>query len=92
MIFGEIGGWYHSGEMGELYRQRVVEKPFASEDSQLFTYDYVYGIDAADVLIQAMKAGWHGASAWMLDDAMHTINDLGARDQPQGLGFLELAG
>lgn len=87
MIFGEIGGWYHSGEMGELYRQRVAEKPFASEDSQLFTYDYVYGIDAADVLIQAMKAGWHGASAWMLDDAMHTINDLGARDQLKVWGF-----
>lgn len=87
MIFGEIGGWYHSGELGERYRQRMAEKPFASEDSQLFTYDYLYGIDAADALIQAMKAGWHGASAWMLDDAMHTLNDLGARDELKVWGF-----
>lgn len=87
MIFGEIGGWYFSGEMGELYKQRVLEKPFASEDSQLFVYDYVYGVDAADALIQSMKAGWHGASAWMLDDAMHTIGDLGQRDQLKVWGF-----
>lgn len=87
MIFGEIGGWYQTGELGELYKRRVEEKPFASEDSQLFTYDYVYGIDAADALVQAMKAGWQGASAWMLDDAMHTINDAGAPDQLKVWGF-----
>ncbi len=87
MIFGEIGGWYKTGRPGRLYEKRVAEKPFASEDSQLFVYDYVYGIDAADALIQAMKAGWHGASAWMLDDAMHTMGDRGERDQLKVWGF-----
>lgn len=87
MIFGEIGVWYHSGELGEQYRERIPQKPFASEDSQLFVYDYVYGVDTADALIQAMNAGWHGASAWMLDDAMHTIGDLGGRDQLKVWGF-----
>lgn len=87
MIFGEIGGWYKTGRPGRLYRQRIKEKPFASEDSQLFVYDPVYAIDAADALIQAMKAGWHGASAWMLDDAMHTMDDRGERDQLKVWGF-----
>lgn len=87
MIFGEIGVLYLGGAMQEPYRKRTLEVPFASEDSQLFVYDYLYGVDAADALIQSMKAGWHGASAWMLDDAMHTIGDRGARDQLKVWGF-----
>jgi hypothetical protein len=87
MIFGEIGGWYQTGKLGEDYQKRKEEIKFAGDDSQLFVYDYVYGVDAADVLIQSMKAGWHGASAWMLDDAMHTLNDLGEKDELKVWGF-----
>lgn len=87
MIFGEIGVLYKTGELGEEYAQRVLETPFASEDSQLFNHDYRYGVDAADALIQSMKAGFHGASAWMLDDAMHTMGDLGEKDQLKVWGF-----
>lgn len=87
MIFGEIGVLYKSGELGKEYEQRVAQTPFASEDSQLFNHDYRYGIDATDALIQSMKVGFHGASAWMLDDAMHTMGDLGAKDQLKVWGF-----
>ena len=87
MIFGEIGGWYHTLELGGEYKKRMQSTEFASEDSQLFVYDYLYGVDMADMLIQTMKAGWHGASAWMLDDAMHTIGDLGDKNQLKVWGF-----
>ena len=87
MIFGEIGVLYKTGELGKEYEKRVAETPFASEDSQLFNHDYRYGIDATDALIQSMKVGFHGASAWMLDDAMHTKDDLGAKDQLKVWGF-----
>ena len=63
VIFGEIGVLYKTGELGEEYKKLLPQKPFASEDSQLHVYDYVYGIDAADALIQSMKAGFQGASA-----------------------------
>lgn len=86
-IFGEIGVLYKTGELGEEYKKLLPQKPFASEDSQLHVYDYVYGIDAADALIQSMKAGFQGASAWMLDDAMHTIGDLGDKNQLKVWGF-----
>ena len=87
VIFGEIGVLYKTGELGEEYKKLLPQKPFASEDSQLHVYDYVYGIDAADALIQSMKAGFQGASAWMLDDAMHTIGDLGDKNQLKVWGF-----
>lgn len=87
MIFGEIGVLYKTGELGKEYAQRVAETPFASEDSQLFNHDYRYGVDAIDAVIQSMKVGFHGASAWMLDDAMHTMDDLGAKDQLKVWGF-----
>lgn len=86
-IFGEIGVLYKTGELGREYEKLLPLKPFASEDSQLHVYDYVYGIDATDALIQSMKAGFHGASAWMLDDAMHTIGDLGDKNQLKVWGF-----
>lgn len=87
VIFGEIGVLYKTGELGEEYKKLLPQKPFASEDSQLRVYDYMYGIDTADALIQSMKAGFQGASAWMLDDAMHTIGDLGDKNQLKVWGF-----
>lgn len=87
LLFGEIGVLYKTGELGREYERLLPLKPFASEDSQLRVYDYDYGIDAADALIQAMQAGAHGASAWMLDDAMHTIGDAGDPHQLKVWGF-----
>lgn len=86
-IFGEIGVLYKTGDLGKEYEKLLSQKPFASEDSQLHVYNYVYGIDVVDALIQSMKAGFHGASAWMLDDAMHTIGDLGDKNQLKVWGF-----
>lgn len=86
-ILGELGIIYRTGELGKEYEKLFAKKPFASEDSQLHVYDYLYGIDAADALIQSMKAGFSGASAWMLDDAMHTIGDKGEKNQLKVWGF-----
>ncbi len=48
-------------------------------DQQPRVKDFVYGVLMADLAAQVARAGWMGASAWDLDDAMHIVN---GRDQP----------
>jgi hypothetical protein len=48
-------------------------------DQQPRVKTFVYGVLMADFLAQTARAGWMGASAWDLDDAMHVVNGL---DQP----------
>ena len=48
-------------------------------DQQPRVKDYVYGVLMADFVAQTARAGWLGASAWDLDDAMHVVN---GRDRP----------
>jgi len=50
-------------------------------------YDYSYGVDMADVAIQIQNAGYSGSVAWDLDDAMHTKNDLGQKNQLKRWGM-----
>lgn len=38
----------------------------------MFVYDFMYGTDMADALIQTINVGYSGSIAWMLDDAMHS--------------------
>lgn len=75
MVMGEIGFKFVEKEDEVLMKEnieRAKAKPYASvEDSQMFVYDYVYGSDMADALIQTINAGYSGSIAWMLDDAMH---------------------
>lgn len=47
--------------------------PYASpSDSQMFVFDYMYGTDVADAVMQTAACGYSGCVVWMLDDAMHT--------------------
>ena len=76
IVMGEIGFKFVE-PADSLYLQenlrRAEAKPHASmDDSQMFVYDYMYGTDMADALIQTVNAGYSGSVAWMLDDAMHT--------------------
>ncbi|WP_289057236.1 hypothetical protein [uncultured Flavobacterium sp.] len=75
IVMGEIGFKFVEKQDEALMNEnieRAKAKPYASvEDSQMFVYDYVYGSDMADALIQTINAGYSGSVAWMLDDAMH---------------------
>jgi hypothetical protein len=49
-------------------------------DSQRHIADFRYGVWMADMMIQAIDAGLGGASAWDLDDAMHTGGQYGSQN------------
>jgi hypothetical protein len=55
-------------------------------DSQVYRYDFDYGVWMADLAVQSMRAGMAGASAWDLDDAMHVGGAYGELDL-KGWGF-----
>ncbi|WP_010137155.1 cellulase family glycosylhydrolase [Ochrovirga pacifica] len=87
LVLGELGMKY-TGALGEENKKRGQEDPYAGpDDSSMFVYDYFYGIDMADAALQSMIAGVGGAIAWDLDDAMHTVNDLGEKDQLKKWGM-----
>lgn len=52
-------------------------------DQQPRVYNFEYGVGMADYVVQVARAGWDGADAWDLDDAMHD-NDKGS---PKIWGF-----
>lgn len=59
------------------------------DDSQMFIFDYMYGTDMADVLMQTANVGYAGCVAWMLDDAMHSAE---APDKLKMWGFWNILG
>jgi hypothetical protein len=75
IIMGEIGLKYVAPEdkaLNESNQSRAKSAKYASpDDSQMSVYDFSYGIDMADALVQTLQAGYSGTVAWMLDDAMH---------------------
>ncbi|MFA9391137.1 MAG: cellulase family glycosylhydrolase [Prolixibacteraceae bacterium] len=83
IIFGELG----FSRNGQRNQDRAKADPQASEDSQMEVYDFSYGINMADAAIQSMNAGYSGAAAWALDDAMHTLGDLGNINQLKRWGM-----
>ncbi|MCC8171989.1 MAG: hypothetical protein LIP00_09440 [Parabacteroides sp.] len=93
IVMGEIGLKFVE-EADSLYDQentrRAKAKKHASlNDSQMFVYDYRYGIDMADALLQAINTGYSGSVAWMLDDAMHSNE---APDKLKIWGFWNILG
>ncbi|UII20690.1 hypothetical protein [Fulvivirga ligni] len=87
-IFGEIG--FEKYVEGNIKRYEA--DSFASPDSQLGIYDYDYGVDMADAVIQAMNAGFDATLAWGLDDAMHTNGDSGDKHQLKKWGMWNILG
>jgi hypothetical protein len=76
IVMGEIGFKFVEPEDSLLMQEnirRAEAKPFASsDDSQMFVYDFSYGIDMADALFQTVNMGYSGSVVWMLDDAMYS--------------------
>lgn len=87
LILGELGLKY-TGALYDENRSRAKADPNAGEDdSNMFVYDYFYGLDMADALIQAMNNGLEGTIAWDLDDAMHTEGDTGDKTRLKRWGM-----
>jgi hypothetical protein len=93
IVMGEIGFKYVEPADSYYWNENIRRaklKPFASvDDSQMFVYDYMYGTDMADALIQTVNGGFSGSVVWMLDDAMHS------KESPEKLkvwGFWNILG
>lgn len=54
-------------------------------DQQPRVRTFEYGVMMADYVAQVARAGWMGALAWDLDDAMHLVNGAHAPDPPDDL-------
>jgi len=93
IIMGEIGLKYvHPVDscLNAENIRRASEQPYAStDDSQMSVFDFSYGIDMADALVQTVSAGYSGSIAWMLDDAMHAKE---APDKLKVWGFWNILG
>ncbi len=76
IVISELGIKFIAAQDSVLKRenyQRAKAKPYAStEDSQMFVYNYSYGIDVGDALFQIVNDGFSGVNVWMLDDALHS--------------------
>lgn len=87
LILGELGLKY-SGALGSKNRELALADPNASkDDSNMFVYEFFYGLDIADAVIQSMNKGLEGAVAWDLDDAMHTQDDKGDKTKLKRWGM-----
>lgn len=76
IVMGEVGLKFVE-PADSIYQQETLRRAAAlshasMEDSQMFIFDYMYGTDMADVLIQTANNGYSGCVAWMMDDAMHS--------------------
>ncbi|MBZ4034221.1 hypothetical protein K6T82_05550 [Flavobacterium sp. 17A] len=85
-ILGELG------LKGEPSSKKHLGDKFTSVDSQLSVYDYDYGVDMADALIQSINSGFDAVVAWDLDDAMHTKDDRGDKYQLKRWGMFNSLG
>lgn len=94
LIMGELGFKYYDEDpkLREENTRRIEADPYASEDSNMFIYDYFYGVDMADAVIQSMNLGFDGVIAWGLDDAMHTNGDTGDKTALKRWGFWNILG
>lgn len=85
-ILGELG------IKGDPSSKKHLGDKFTSVDSQLSVYDYDYGVDMADALIQSINSGFDAIVAWDLDDAMHTKDDKGDKYQLKRWGMFNSLG
>ena len=88
-FLGEIGlkAVKDGGEFAKEHERRRAADGHASYDSNMYVYEYFYGLDMASAAIQSINAGVDAFAAWDVDDAMHTKNDLGNLDEIKKWGF-----
>ncbi|MFO7368964.1 MAG: hypothetical protein R6X09_01700 [Bacteroidales bacterium] len=75
LIMSEFGFKYKAGSaLAVENTRRIAHDEYASDDSNMMTYDAFYGVDMADAMMQNMLAGFAGMIIWSLDDAMYNID------------------
>ena len=58
----------------------------------MLVYDDFYALDMPLLLMSVMNAGFSGAAAWMLDDAMHSSGDSGKTEDIKLWGMWNILG
>jgi hypothetical protein len=58
----------------------------------MLVYDDFYALDMPLLLMSVMNAGFSGAAAWMLDDAMHSSGDSGRTEDIKLWGMWNILG
>ena len=87
LILGELGMKYTGKLQEENIRRGEADDCAGPKDSNMFIYDFSYGVDMTDGAVQSMLAGFGSAIAWDLDDAMHTVGDKGDKSQLKKWGM-----
>lgn len=97
IILGEAGYKYFSdpadSALAQEYWKRVEGHPFTKgSDCNMLMYDTFYALDMPLLLMSVMNAGFSGAAAWMLDDAMHSSGDSGRTEDVKLWGMWNILG
>ena len=97
IILGEAGFKYFSdpadSALAKEYWKRVQGHPFTKgSDCNMLVYDDFYALDMPLLLMSVMNAGFSGAAAWMLDDAMHSNWDSGKTEDVKLWGMWNILG
>ena len=97
IILGETGYKYFSdpadSSLAKEYWKRVEGHPYTKgSDCNMLVYDAFYALDMPLLLMSAMNAGFSGAAAWMLDDAMHSSGDSGLTEDVKLWGMWNILG
>jgi hypothetical protein len=96
IIFGEAGYKYWRTEDSLLmqeYEQRAQAHPLTKgSDSNMFVYDFFYGLDMPLLAMEIMNGGYSAIAAWMLDDAMHSQYDAGNTEDIKLWGMWNILG
>lgn len=97
IILGEAGFKYFSDPadsvLAKEYWRRVEGHPFTKgSDCNMLVYDDFYALDMPLLLMSVMNAGFSGAAAWMLDDAMHSNWDSGKTEDVKLWGMWNILG
>ncbi len=93
IVLGELGLKYdQKGALGRENAERINADKYAADDSQMFVYDAIYGIDVADATVQTMRAGYAGSIVWMLDDAMYNDDGSSHSTKLKRWGFWNILG
>lgn len=97
IILGEAGYKYFSdpadAALAREYWKRVEGHPYTKgSDCNMLMYDDFYALDMPLLLMSVMNAGFSGAAAWMLDDAMHSSGDSGKTEDVKLWGMWNILG
>lgn len=96
IVLGEVGFKYDEvdAELRDRNLAAIAADPYAGDDSNMMIYEPFYGIDMAEAMIQAMRAGFSGSLVWSMDDAMYNSPDNGnwTTDKLKRWGFWNILG